>query len=113
MTSYKIARQAHLGRMLTHLQQKRYPLVWRGEYLVPAGDTRTTAALWWIALPGQVEQWYDTREAERLVSGICLVATGVVRSPVRVTLPGKAKAAGSQGFGNPPLFVRPVRRGGR
>lgn len=80
MTSYKIARQEHLGSMLTHLQQERYPLVWRGEYLVPAGKT-TTTALWWIALPGQVEQWYDTREAERLVSGICL-AVGIIWEPV-------------------------------
>ena len=67
MTAYKIARQRHLADMLTHLQQNAYPLVWRGEYLVPTGET-TTTALWWIALPGQVEQWYDTREAERLVT---------------------------------------------
>ncbi|MFD9444214.1 hypothetical protein ACFWBR_38020 [Streptomyces sp. NPDC060006] len=80
MTAYKIARQRHLADMLTHLQQNAYPLVWRGEYLVPTGET-TTTALWWIALPGQVEQWYDTREAERLVSGICL-AVGIIWEPV-------------------------------
>ncbi|GHB29998.1 MULTISPECIES: hypothetical protein [Streptomyces] len=80
MTAYKIARQRHLADMLTHLQQHAYPLVWRGEYLVPPGET-TTTALWWIALPGQVEQWYDTREAERLVSGICL-AVGIIWQPV-------------------------------
>lgn len=80
MTSYKIARQRHLAGMLTHLQQHAYPLVWRGEYLVPSGKT-TTTALWWIALPGQAEHWYDTREAERLVSGICL-AVGIIWEPV-------------------------------
>ncbi|MEV6782076.1 hypothetical protein [Streptomyces sp. NPDC051098] len=80
MTSYKIARQQHLGQMLTHLQQNAYPLVWRGEYLLPTGKT-TTTALWWIALPGQVEQWYNTSETERLVSGICL-AKGIIWEPV-------------------------------
>nr|AJV88371.1 hypothetical protein [Streptomyces drozdowiczii] len=80
MTAYKIARQRHLADMLTHLQQRAYPLVWRGEYLIPAGRT-TTTALWWIALPGQVEHWYDTGEAERLVSGICLAA-GIIWEPV-------------------------------
>lgn len=29
MTSYKNARQQHLGKMLTRLQQHAYPLVWR------------------------------------------------------------------------------------
>ncbi|MER6230619.1 hypothetical protein ABT169_15930 [Streptomyces sp. NPDC001616] len=43
MTAYKIARQRHLADMLTHLQQNAYPLVWRGEYLVPTGETTTTA----------------------------------------------------------------------
>ncbi|WP_438306636.1 hypothetical protein ACSHXN_44235 (plasmid) [Streptomyces sp. HUAS TT11] len=62
------------------VQQHAYPLVWRGEYLVPTGET-TTTALWWIALPGQVEQCYDTSEAERLVSGICL-AVGIIWEPV-------------------------------
>jgi hypothetical protein len=67
--------------MLTHIQQQQvYPLVWRGEYLIPAGQT-TTTALWWIALPGQVEHWYDTSEAERLVSGVCL-AVGIIWEPV-------------------------------
>ncbi len=81
MTDYKTARQRHLADMLTHLQQRQvYPLVWRGEYLIPAGKT-TTSALWWIALPGQVEHWYDTSEAERLVSGICLAA-GIIWEPV-------------------------------
>lgn len=80
MTAYKNARQQHLGQMLTHLQQNAYPLVWRGEYHLPAGKT-TTTALWWIALPGQVEQWYDTREAEHLVSGICL-AVEIIWDPV-------------------------------
>ncbi|MER5915716.1 hypothetical protein ABT124_36130 [Streptomyces sp. NPDC001982] len=80
MTSYKNARQQHLGGMLTPLQQQVYPLVWRGEYLVPAGKP-TTTALWRIALPGQVEQWYDTRGAERLVGGICL-AVGIIWEPV-------------------------------
>ena len=80
MTSYKNARQQHLGQMLTYLQQQVYPLVWRGEFLTPAGEP-TTTALWWIALPGQVEQWYDTREAESLVSGICQVV-GVIWEPV-------------------------------
>lgn len=80
MTSYKIARQQHLASMLTHLQEHRYPLVWRGEYLVPAGKP-TTTALWWIALPGQAEQWYHTHEAETLVSGICQAA-GIIWEPV-------------------------------
>ncbi|MFE4924312.1 hypothetical protein [Streptomyces sp. NPDC056661] len=81
MIDYKTARQRHLADMLTHIQQQQvYPLVWRGEYLVPAGKT-TTTALWWIALPGQAEHWYDTREAERLVRGICL-AVGIVWEPV-------------------------------
>ncbi|MGW6275101.1 hypothetical protein [Streptomyces sp. NPDC055060] len=80
MTAYKIARQRHLADMLSHLQQHAYPLVWRGEYLVPSAKP-TTTALWWIALPGQVEQWYDTGEAERLVSGICL-AVGIIWEPV-------------------------------
>ncbi|MFG2637925.1 hypothetical protein ACGFX8_29535 [Streptomyces sp. NPDC048362] len=81
MTDYKTARQRHLADMLTHIQQRQvYPLVWRGEYLIPAGTT-TTSALWWIALPGQVEHWYDTSEAERLVNGICLTA-GIIWEPV-------------------------------
>ncbi|NUK20382.1 MULTISPECIES: phosphoribosyltransferase [Streptomyces] len=81
MTDYKNARQRHLADMLTHIQQQQvYPLVWRGEYLVPAGKT-TTTALWWIALPGQAEHWYDTAEAERLVGGICL-AVGIIWEPV-------------------------------
>lgn len=46
---------------------------------MPAGKT-TTTALWWITLPGQAEQWYDTNEAERLVSGICL-AVGIICEP--------------------------------
>ncbi|MEU8351362.1 hypothetical protein [Streptomyces sp. NPDC048845] len=81
MTSYKNARQRHLADMLTHIRdQEVYPLVWRGEYLIPAGE-RTTTALWWIALPGQVEHWYKTAEAERLVGGICL-ASAIVWEPV-------------------------------
>lgn len=81
MSSYKNARQRHLAGMLTELQLGQvYPLVWRGEYLVPAGKT-TTTALWWIALPGQAEHWYHTAEAEHLVSGICLAA-GIVWEPV-------------------------------
>ncbi|WP_306191422.1 hypothetical protein [Streptomyces sp. MK5] len=80
MTDYKNARQRHVASMLTHIQQQVYPLVWRGEYLVPAGQS-TTTALWWIALPGQVEHWYDTSEAERLVSGICRAA-GIIWEPV-------------------------------
>ncbi|MEU6548334.1 hypothetical protein [Streptomyces sp. NPDC046859] len=79
MTAHKIARR-HLADMLTHLQQHAYPLIWRGEYLVPTGET-TTTALWWIDLPGQVEQWYDTSEVERLVSAICL-AVGIIWEPV-------------------------------
>ncbi|MFF6979266.1 hypothetical protein ACFZAV_16320 [Streptomyces sp. NPDC008343] len=81
MTDYKTARQRHLADMLTHIQQQQaYPLVWRGEYLIPTGK-RTTTALWWIVLPGQVEHWYATSEAERLVSGICL-AVGIIWEPV-------------------------------
>ncbi|MEU6355204.1 phosphoribosyltransferase [Streptomyces sp. NPDC047072] len=81
MTDYKTARQRHLADMLTHIQQQQvYPLVWRGEYLIPAGKT-TTTALWWIALPGQVEHWYHTSEAEDLVSTICQVV-GIIWEPV-------------------------------
>ncbi|MFE9138041.1 hypothetical protein [Streptomyces sp. NPDC007355] len=81
MTAYKNERQRHLADMLTHIQQQVYPLVWRGEYLIPAGKT-TTTALWWITLPGQTEEhWYSTSEVEGLVSGICL-AKGIIWEPV-------------------------------
>ncbi|MFJ1709857.1 hypothetical protein [Kitasatospora sp. NPDC088346] len=37
--------------------------------------------MWWITLPGQAEQWYDTRQAEELVTGLCARA-GIIWEPV-------------------------------
>jgi hypothetical protein len=90
MTSYRNARQRHLAGILTHIQPATAALpAWRGEYLLETGRA-TALALWQIALPGQTAQWYTTREAECLVSGICL-AVGSIWGPAAA--PGGAPAS--------------------
>ncbi len=82
MSSGKNARQRHLVDILDELQSQGW-LNWRGEYLLRAGAT-TTTALWWISrhpLAKHVFQWYETRDAETLVSDLCK-AVGIVWEPV-------------------------------
>ncbi|MEU9061686.1 hypothetical protein AB0D13_23205 [Streptomyces sp. NPDC048430] len=82
MTSGKTARQRHLVAILDDLHGDGW-LNWRGEYLLRAGAT-TTTALWWISrypMAKDVYQWYETRDAETLVSDLCK-AVGIVWEPV-------------------------------
>ncbi|MFD5245016.1 hypothetical protein ACFWIW_10755 [Amycolatopsis sp. NPDC058340] len=72
---YHISRQQHLGDTLDKLQDIG-ALSWRWEY-----DFNRSTALYWIALAGEHEKRFETRNAERLVQKIC-DERGIVWKPV-------------------------------
>ncbi|MEW1914799.1 hypothetical protein AB0442_41650 [Kitasatospora sp. NPDC085895] len=68
MTSYKIARQRHIGDALYELQSLGLVTRWHGEYVYPPGKSST--AIWWITLPAAPEGWLETAQAELLIAAL-------------------------------------------
>ncbi|MGW4956448.1 hypothetical protein ACWEPL_04405 [Nonomuraea sp. NPDC004186] len=80
MRTYRNGRQRHIGDILNQLAADQL-VTWHGEYLYRVGKSSSTA-LWWISRWGSPAQWYDSREAEELISQVC-EDEGIIWEPVQ------------------------------
>ncbi|MFD0068366.1 hypothetical protein [Streptomyces sp. NPDC056690] len=75
MRTYKNGRHRHICNILNEL------VPWHGEYLYPVGKL-SSMALWWFApFGGSIKTWWNTREAEALISTMC-EEHGIIWEPV-------------------------------